>query len=456
MALDIATGSSDPDRKTAKEGIAAHGEVQIEEMDKLFKKVAFRLIPFLFFCYVLNYIDRVNISFAHLQFKDDLGMSDAAYGFGVGIFYVGYILFEVPSNLLLRKIGARKTIARIMVLWGVTSLCMMFVKTPTHFYLARVALGIAEAGFFPGIVYYLTSWFPDRLRARVMSAFVLGIAVAGITGGPISGWILTFADGWYSLHGWQWLFLLEGLPPVAMGIVAWHFLPDSPSDAKWLTAEERALLEANSGQKMTSAGKSVTSHFGSALRNPKLYLCAFGYFTITWAGSVINFWAPGIIRQAGVQSAWHIGLVSAVPYLLGATVMICASRHSDAKNERVLHFSFLALFSSAGALGLGFFHLDFFPAMICLVMVAIGYLSCTAIFWTIPATFLAGTASAGAIAFISSVGQIGSLTAPIAIGWLTTRTHKVTAGLYLASAVLALGAFCIAYFMRKKGGPARG
>ncbi len=422
------------------------------DAEKVFGRIAKRLIPFLFLCYVLNYIDRVNISFAHLQFRADLGLTEASYGLGVGVFYIGYVLFEVPSNLLLRRIGPRRTIARIMVLWGLVSISMMFVRNPTQFYIARIALGIAEAGFFPGIVYYLTSWFPDRHRARVLSAFVLGIAVAGIVGGPISGWILGHADGWHALRAWQWLFLLEGVPPVLVGLVALGYLPDSAASAKWLSAEEKACVARElDGSRRGRADDRRIGHFGAALRDWRVYVCAFGYFTITWAGSVLNFWAPAVIRQAGVANLWHIGLVSAVPYLVGAIGMVLASRHSDATQERRLHFAGCALIAAAGAALLGAAHASFAPALGGLALVAIGYLTCTAIFWTIPATFLSGTASAGAIALISSIGQLGSLSAPTAIGALTAATHAISAGSYLAAAVLACGAVTIAVAMRGLG-----
>ncbi|HWT37782.1 MAG TPA: MFS transporter [Paraburkholderia sp.] len=421
------------------------------DAEKLFGRIARRLIPFLFLCYVLNYIDRVNISFAHLQFRADIGLTEASYGLGVGVFYIGYVLFEVPSNLLLRRIGPRRTIARIMVLWGLVSVSMMFVRNPTQFYIARIALGIAEAGFFPGIVYYLTSWFPDRHRAKVLSAFVLGIAVAGMTGGPVSGWILSHADGWHALHAWQWLFLLEGIPPVLVGLIALWYLPDSATNATWLTADEKAIVarELQGGlHGDAQGGDHRIDHFGAALKNWRVYVCAFGYFTITWAGSVLNFWAPSVIRQAGVANPWHIGLISAIPYLIGAIGMVLAGRHSDASNERRLHFACLALVSAAGAVLLGTAHASFAPALAGLALVAIGYLSCTAIFWTIPATFLSGTASAGSIALISSIGQLGSLSAPTAIGALTAATHDISAGSYLAASVLACGATVIAVAMR--------
>lgn len=415
--------------------------------DAVFLRVALRLIPFLFFCYVLNYIDRVNVSFAQLQFKSDLGLSEAAYGFGVGIFYVGYVLFEVPSNLLLQRIGARKTIMRIMVLWGLVSLSMIFVRNPTQFFIARIALGVAEAGFFPGIVYYLNTWFPERHRARVMSAFVLGIAVAGITGGPISGWILANADGWQSMRGWQWLFLIEGLPPVVAGFIAWFYLPDSPCDADWLSPNERSIVLKELRESVGSSA-DVAHRFGDALRDTKLYLCAFGYFSITWAGSVLNFWSPTIIRESGIVSLWHIGLLSAIPYFLGAVGMLVASRHSDKKEERILHFAFFALVAASGAAGLGVVHDSFLPAIACLALLAIGYLSCTAVFWAIPGSFLSGEASAGSVAAISSVGQLGSLTAPMAIGWLTSNTHQISAGAFLASAVLTVGGLTVCTLSR--------
>jgi len=414
--------------------------------DALFKRVAWRIMPFLFVCYVLNYIDRVNISFAHLQFRADLGMSNAAYGFGVGIFFVGYILFEVPSNLLLRKIGARRTISRIMVLWGAISLSMMFVQSETHFYLARLALGIAEAGFFPGIIYYISSWFPDRHRARIISFFVLGIAVSGIVGGPVSGWILGHFDGFHAMRGWQWLFLLEGLPPILMGIWAFWFLPDNPREAKWLSSNDRELLIRELAAPTAHAAKSDHS-FKVALKNPRVYICAFGWFSLTWGGSILNFWAPAIIRDAGITDFLHVGLLSAIPYAGGALFMILASRHSDLRKERVLHFSGLEILCAVGAIGLAMTHSNVTLAIICLTILAAGYLACMAIFWTIPTRFLAGTASAGTIALISSIGQIGSLTAGSAVGWLTTVTQNMSAGIFLAAGVLVLGSIAIGWLL---------
>ncbi|CAG9268754.1 MFS transporter [Paraburkholderia unamae] len=415
-----------------------------EQTASVFRRVAARLVPFLFLCYVINYIDRVNLSFAHLQLRTDLNLSEAAFGFGVGIFFVGYVLFEVPSNLLMRKIGARKTIGRIMILWGIASAGMMFVQTPMQFYTARVVLGIAEAGFFPGIIFYLSSWFPDHLRARIISTFVLAIAVAGIVGGPISGWILSSTEGLHGMRSWQWLFLLEGIPAVLAGLFALAYLPDSPDHARWLSAAEREAIKGELARHQVAAGVTkATHHFGEALRNPKVYICTLGWFSLTWAGSILNYWAPAIIRQSGVTGAWHIGLLSAVPFIVGAIGMILFSRHSDATEERHFHFGALASLSAFGAIGLGLLHGDTVMAIVCLAVLAVGYLSCVAIFWTIPTGFLTGTAAAGAIALISSVAQIGGLIAPSVIGWMASVTHQLSAGSYVAAAVLFCGAAAI-------------
>ena len=319
-----------------------------DDEHRLYRKVVYRIIPFIFVCYVLNYIDRVNVSFAKLQFQGDLHLSDASYGLGVGLFYVGYILFEVPSNLVLQKIGARKTITRIMCLWGLISMAMAFVSSPLQFYLARILLGAAEAGFFPGVILYLTLWFPDRMRGRIMSFFVLAIAVSGIVGGPTSGVIMQHLDGFLGFRNWQWLFLIEGMLPVAMGIAAFFVLDDRPRDANWLSGHEKDLLIANLSVERRIDGRSGLQAFVLALRKPMLWIATFGYFSVTWAGMVLNFWAPTIIRRAGVTNLLHIGLLSAVPLhgRCGGMLALCYS--SDRRLERHWHF-FAAVFSAACA-----------------------------------------------------------------------------------------------------------
>ena len=413
-----------------------------EESD-LYKKVILRIIPFIFICYVLNYIDRVNVSFAKLQFQNDLSLTDASYGLGVGVFYIGYILFEVPSNLLLQKIGARKTITRIMCLWGLISMSMAFVSNPMQFYAARILLGAAEAGFFPGIVLYLTYWFPHQLRGRVMSFFVLAIALSGIVGGPLSGWILQHMGGVGGFKGWQWLFLIEGLLPVLMGVCAYFLLNDRPRDASWLNEAEKKVLASNLSSPGDAHAHSPLQAFLSALKNPKLWVATFGYFSITWAGMVLNFWAPTIIQRSGISNVLHVGLLSAVPYIVGACGMLLLCRSSDRLLERRWHFATAAFIASAAVLAIAMAASNWIVAVACLAVLAVGYLSATALFWTIPTTFLTEAESAGSIAFISSFGQIGSLTAPAIFGFVTAQTGSLAAGSYLVAAVLAAGGLAV-------------
>jgi ACS family phthalate transporter-like MFS transporter len=406
---------------------------------RLYRKVIYRIIPFIFICYVLNYIDRVNVSFAKLQFQGDLALSDASYGLGVGLFYIGYILFEVPSNLVLQKIGARKTITRIMCLWGLISMAMAFVSSPLQFYLARILLGAAEAGFFPGVILYLTLWFPNRMRGRVMSYFVLAIAASGIVGGPVSGVIMQHLGGVLGFANWQWLFLIEGMLPVAMGILAFFVLDDRPREASWLSGREKDLLIANLSVEGRPEGRSGVQAFLSALRKPTLWIATFGYFSVTWAGMVLNFWAPTIIQRAGVTNVLHIGLLSAVPYAIGAAGMLALCYHSDRRLERHWHFFAAVLAAGCAAIAIAYASRNSTLAIACLALLAVGYLSAIALFWTIPPSFLSEKESAGCIALISSAGQIGSLVAPVLFGYVSDRTGNLTLGACLVAIVLFAG-----------------
>ena len=414
----------------------------------LYRRVILRIIPFIFVCYVLNYIDRVNVSFAKLQFQSDLHLTDATYGLGVGLFYIGYILFEVPSNLMLQRMGARGTIARIMGLWGLISMAMALVTSPAQFYIARIALGAAEAGFFPGIILYLTYWFPQRLRGRVMSFFVLGIACSGVIGGPASGWISQNMAGVHGLAGWQWLFIIEGALPVLMGIAALFRLDNRPQEARWLTDAEKQILIANLAAEARPSHLSPLRAFAASLGQPRLWIATFGYFSITWAGTVLNFWAPSIIRRAGVTNLWNIGLLSAVPYAIGACGMILLCRNSDRVLERRWHFASAAFIAAAAVALIEPASAEVPLAVACLGVLAIGYLSATALFWTIPTSFLTESESAGGLAFISSMGQVGSLTAPAAFGWITTQTGTLAAGSALVAAVLVLGGLAVLSLQR--------
>jgi MFS transporter, ACS family, phthalate transporter len=410
-----------------------------DDENRLYRKVILRIIPFIFICYVLNYVDRVNVSFAKLQFQSDLNLTDASYGLGVGLFYVGYILFEVPSNLLLQKIGARKTITRIMCLWGLISAAMAFVSRPEEFYLARILLGAAEAGFFPGIILYLTFWFPNRMRGRVMSFFVLAIAVSGMVGGPISGLIMQHLGGFLGFKSWQWLFLIEGVLPMMIGVAAFFVLDDRPRDARWLSISEKNLLATHLAIESRTEGHSGFQAFLSAFRKPMLWIATFGYFSVTWAGMVLNFWAPTIIQRSGVSSIFQVGLLSAVPYAVGAIGMLALCYHSDRVLERHRHFFAAVFMASCAALAVAYASWNSALSIVCLAVLAVGYLSAIALFWTIPTSFLSEQESPGSIAFISSVGQIGSLVAPVLFGYVSDRTGSLAMGASVVAGVLFAG-----------------
>jgi len=288
------------------------------EIERTYRKLTLRLMPFLIICYIVSYLDRANISFAKLQFMNDLGFSEAAYGFGAGLFFVGYVLFEVPSNVWMQRIGARRTLLRIMILWGLISSAMMFVNTPMQFYVMRFLLGAAEAGFFPGVILYLTYWFPAARRGRVTGFFMMGAATAGIIGGPVSTWIMVHMANLHGLHGWQWLFVLEGVPAIILGIIAFYFLCDQPADAKWLGEREKAIVSSDLSLEEKGHMKGRGHGLVEALRNPKLYVGVVGYFCVLVSFNAIGFWAPTIIRDFGVKDLVDVGLLSSVVFLAGA------------------------------------------------------------------------------------------------------------------------------------------
>jgi ACS family phthalate transporter-like MFS transporter len=414
-------------------------DVPTESAGNVYRKITLRLIPFLFICYVLNYIDRVNISFASLQFRHDLDISAAAYGFGVGIFFVGYVLFEIPSNLLMQRIGARRTIMRIMVLWGLVSISTMFVTSATQFYVVRALLGIAEAGFFPGVVFYLTLWFPSALRGRIMAMFVLAIAVSGVIGGPVSGLIMSKMHDFGGLRGWQWLFLLEGIPPVIAGVMAYFYLNDGPEDAKWLTAEEKSFVIKNLAVEADSRESTKHGSFGGAIRDPRLYAAAAAWFTMAWCGSVINYFSPTIIRNSGVSDTFTVGMLSAIPYAVGAVGMLLINRHSDLKLERRWHYALSVFLAAAAIAMLPSVAQNWQLAIVLLAILSIGYLTGVALFWSIPTAYLSKRASAGSIALISSIGQCGGLTAPNIIGWTQQATGNFAVGFYTIAFGMVIG-----------------
>jgi len=424
----------------------------VAEVEATYRKITLRLMSFLFVCWVLNYLDRVNVSFAQLQLKQDLGLSDTAYGLGVSLFFIGYILLEVPSTLLLKRIGARKTVTRIMLLWGGISTAMAFMTAPWQFYLARTLLGAAEAGFWPGIILYLTYWYPSKRRARITSRFLLAIAAAGIIGGPLSGFILqNFANVW-NYRAWQWLFFLEGLPAIIAGGVAFFYLTDRPADAKWLNESQKQIivdaLEADHRDKPADA----SSRLLAALCDPRVYVLAAGWATVPLCGTILNYWTPTIIKQAGISNILHIGLLSALPYIVGAIGMLIIARSSDLMLERRWHFIASTTAGAAGAATLTLLTHNWPAAIVCLSLVSISYFAAAAIIWSIPPTYLSGDAAAGGIGVISSLGQVGAFFGPIMLGWVKSVTGSFAAGLLLVAFLVFAGGVVVLVGVPRRNG----
>jgi MFS family permease len=411
-----------------------------------YRKVDWRLLPFLFLCYILAYLDRVNVGFAKLQMLKDLSMSDAAFATGAGIFFIGYFFFEVPSNVLLKKCGARLWIARIMISWGVISTCMIFVKSEWSFYGMRFLLGLAEAGFFPGIIFYLTLWYPSRLRATRTAWFVAAIAVSGVIGNPISGWIMDALTGVRGLAGWQWLFLSEGIPSVLVGIWVIYYLDSSIEEAKWLTTGEKKLLAEN----LEAEDQHKTEHkLGDAFASGKVWVLCAIYFTLMIGLYGIAFWLPTIVRAFGINGYLGVGLITAIPYGVAVMGMILLSRHSDKTGERRLHY---VLNVTAGAVGLilsGVFAGNPAVAIACLSVGTLGVIGSMPLFWPLPSAFLAGTAAAAGIGIVNSVGNLGGFVGPNIPVWAKRFSGDPSAALYIIAAILLAGALLAYFFIPK-------
>lgn len=406
--------------------------------DATFSLITRRIIPLVFIAYLLAYLDRINVGYAQLQMQSALGFSDIVYGVGAGVFFISYLLMEVPSNMLFERIGARLTFLRIMVLWGLTSAAMMFVQTPLQFYALRFLLGIFEAGFFPGVILYLSYWYPSARRARITGLFLFSLPVAGVLGGPLSGWILSHMNGVYGLGGWQWLFLLEGLPSVAFGIVWYCLSSNGPQDAPWLSTAQKQLVAASLAADQP-AGKDH-GRLKDAFADKRVYVLGLIFFSNFCGVYTFSFWLPTIIKSLGVIDVGRIGALSLIPYVFGAIGMLLLSRSSDAFRERRLH---IALPSIAGALALSASTL--LPAsltlsLIMLSLAAFGIMGSAAVFWAVPPTYLSHKARAPGIALISSIGALGGFVSPTLIGIVKSYTGSLTYGLYFMSAVLCAGA----------------
>lgn len=409
---------------------------------RLYKRVFWRIVPFLFLCYIVAFLDRVNVGFAKLQMAGDLGFSDAVYGFGAGIFFIGYFLFEVPSNLVLEKVGARFWIARIMVTWGIISACMMFVETEFWFYTLRFLLGVAEAGFFPGVILYLTYWFPFAQRARMTALFMTAIAISNVVGSPISGAIMQFMDGVNGWQGWQWLFLLEGLPSVLVGILVFVVLDDGPHKAKWLKPEERDTILRHLKEDEDAKDPENTRHnFMDIFRDGRVWAISIFYLCLVMGFYAVNFWMPTIIQELGADPSdyFQVGLLSIIPWGSAAILMVWAGSRSDRTGERYWHTQVPAIVAAVGMVGLAMAGHDPVVSLVCLSMVTSGLLSAVVVMWSLPAAFLSGTAAAAGIAWINSIGNLGGFFGPELIGRVRTATDSNEMAFYFLSALILFG-----------------
>lgn len=421
--------------------------VNQSEEDQVYAKITRRLIPLLFACYLLAFLDRINVGYAQLQMKQALTFSDAVYGFGAGIFFVSYLMFEVPSNLLLERVGVRLTVLRIMFLWGLTSAATMFVSTPLQFYVVRFLLGAFEAGFFPGIILYLTFWYPSTRRGRVTGQFMFAIPVAGIVGGPLSGWIMTALDGAGGWGGWQWMFLLEGIPTSLLGIAAYFLLTNTPKDAAWLTVREKGVVHATLAADRRDEPAQVHAGIGAELRSgiadPRVWILALVYFTTAVANYTYTFWLPTMLKGLGLTNVGTIGWYSAIPYVFAALGIYLVARSSDLHRERRWHVAGSLIIGGIALSATTVLGGSLFLTLAVLCVGAFFQFGAGILFWAIPPTYLRKEAVAVGIALVSSIGVIGGFVSPTLIGFIKTYTGNLNNGIYVISGLMIVGALTV-------------
>ncbi|QCY11442.1 MFS transporter [Pseudomonas sp. MPC6] len=406
-----------------------------------YRKTAWRLMPFLMLCYLCAYLDRVNVGFAKLQMMNDLALSETVYGLGAGMFFIGYFLCEVPSNIILHKVGARVWIARIMITWGIVSALFAFVETAWQFYALRFLLGIAEAGLAPGLLLYLTYWFPSYRRARMTVLWFVAIPLSGMVGGPLSGWIMTHFAGMHGWAGWQWMFVLEAVPTVVVGLLVLSYLKDGVHQANWLNDDEKALISRELAE---DDQKKVThASVGEFIRDRRLWLLAAIYFCVVMGQYAITFWLPTLVRNAGVSDPMKIGVLTSLPYLCAIVAMLYAGRSGDKHRERRWH---LIIPMITGAIGLTLAAMmggNVTLSILSLCLAASGILAATSMFWMLPTTLLGGVSAAAGIAAVNSFANLAGFCSPYLIGWITTLTGSSAIGMYLITGVLVSGALLV-------------
>ncbi|HEV8096796.1 MAG TPA: MFS transporter [Burkholderiales bacterium] len=429
---------------------AQHGGHRVYSADdeRLFAKVSWHLLPLLIACYIVAFLDRINIGFAQLQMKQTLPFSDAAYAFGAGVFFIGYFLFEVPSNLMLEKIGARKTLLRIMFLWGLCAAGMMLVETTTSFYILRFLLGAFEAGFFPGIILYLTYWYPAARRCKAIAIFMTGTTIAYLIAGPSSGAIMKYMNGLGGWHGWQWLFVVQGLPASVLGIVAFFYLKDKPEGANWLTPAEKASLRNHLDNDAHVVETASHGSLWGLIRDPKIYTMSIVYFLLLGATYTMVFWVPTLINGWGIKDVGLIGLLAALPALFGIAGMVLIGRSSDKHLERRAHFIFSVALCAVGLATTIFAQGSLVGSLAGLCVMAIGQAAATPVFFSGISEYVPKETAAGGIALVSSLGNLGPAVMPTITTWLNTTTGTPVNSMYLVIALYVMAGAILGYVMR--------
>ncbi len=422
------------------------------ELDAVYRKITRRIIPILILGYIAAYLDRSNIGFARVQMLGDLGFTELAYGLGAGLFYLGYSVFEVPSNLLLKRVGARLTFARIMILWGLISACFAFVTTATQFNLLRFLLGAAEAGFFPGVLLYITFWVPSERRARFTAYFMSALVLSGLIGGPISGVIMAGMEGVGGMRGWQWLFIIEAMPSVILGLFVLLYLTDTPDQAKWLTAEEKALVREDLARDVASKqSETKVSHtLKDAFLDYRIYVLASMSVALVSGIGGLSFWLPTVLHQAGIENLVMLGFLSGVPYLIALGVQQWVAHHSDKTGERRWHVGICAMICAIAWFLLPSFAQNPWISLLLLVFACAGAFGATGPFWTMPSGFLSGTAAAGGIAMVSTIGAMFAILSPTIVGWATDQTGTLAAGQYYYGSLFLLAAIVLPWGTRNR------
>jgi MFS family permease len=416
------------------------GSFDVPQAERTYGKITRRLIPFLFLCYVFAFLDRINIGIAQLDMKHDVGFSDLTYSVGAGIFFLGYVLMEVPSNLLLARIGVKRTFSRIMILWGIIAAGTAFVTMPAHLYTVRFLLGLAEAGLYPGVIFYLTRWYPVERRAKVIAIFTCATGIAGLFGGPLSGALMTYCNGLYGLHGWQWMFIVQGLPASVLGVIAFFYLDDSPQKAAWLSDADKEIVLRDLRRSSGVSAAHAEHTFGRAATDFRVYVMGFVWFTQIAGVFAIGFWLPSLIKGSGVASSLAVGCYSAIPYFVSWVALVLLNRHSDRTMERRWHCAIAMLCGAAGLVVAGFTGGNLPLSLIALSVATAGILAPNPLIWAISTDYIRGSGAAGGVAIINCVGLLGGFVSPIIIGSVKTWTHSMAGGLGAIATLMVLGA----------------